>query len=169
MLPFGFLLTQYTITGFDASAHLSEETTAASEGAAKGMWRSIFYSAIGGWIILLAFLFAIQDAAGNPDNAGRSRRCRLHLHLGPRPDLAATILLVSAVGQFFCTTACMTSASRMTFAFSRDRAIPGSSLWSRVNPRTRSRRTPCSSSRSSRALITLPALVEVNIGTRRTR
>ena len=30
--------------------------------AAKGIWRSIFYSAIGGWILLLSFLFAVQDA-----------------------------------------------------------------------------------------------------------
>ena len=44
IVPFGFLLTQYTITGFDASAHLSEETASASKAAAKGIWRSIFYS-----------------------------------------------------------------------------------------------------------------------------
>ncbi len=61
VLPLGFLLTQYTITGFDASAHLSEETQAASEGAAKGIWRSIAYSALGGWILLLALLFAVGD------------------------------------------------------------------------------------------------------------
>jgi amino acid transporter len=61
VLPLGLLLTQYTITGFDASAHLSEETSAASEAAAKGIWRSIAYSAIGGYILLLAFLFAVQD------------------------------------------------------------------------------------------------------------
>ena len=61
VLPLGFLLTQYTITGFDASAHLSEETHDAADGAAKGIWRSIFYSAIGGWVLLLAFLFAVQD------------------------------------------------------------------------------------------------------------
>ena len=63
VLPIGALLTQYTITGYDASAHLSEETKSAANGAAKGMWRSIFYSAIGGWILLLAFLFAVQDQA----------------------------------------------------------------------------------------------------------
>ena len=129
VIPFGLLLTQYTITGFDASAHLSEETQAASEGAAKGIWRSIFYSAIGGWIILLAFLFAIPDnAAGDPDNAGVGAGVAYIFASGAETDLAATVLLVSAVGQFFCTTACMTSASRMTFAFSRDKAIPGSSL-----------------------------------------
>ena len=53
IVPFGFLLTQYTITGFDASAHLSEETASASKAAAKGIWRSIFYSVIGGYILLL--------------------------------------------------------------------------------------------------------------------
>ena len=61
VLPIAAILTQYTITGYDASAHLSEETKSAADGAAKGIWRSIFYSAIGGWILLLAFLFAVQD------------------------------------------------------------------------------------------------------------
>ncbi len=64
MLPLSGILTQYTITGYDASAHLSEETQAASTGAAKGIWRSIFYSGIGGWILLLSFLFAVQDKDG---------------------------------------------------------------------------------------------------------
>ena len=60
VLPISAILTQYTITGYDASAHLSEETKSAADGAAKGIWRSIFYSAIGGWILLLTFLFAVR-------------------------------------------------------------------------------------------------------------
>ena len=44
VLPLGFLLTQYTITGFDASAHLSEETQGAHIASAKGIWKSIFYT-----------------------------------------------------------------------------------------------------------------------------
>src|SRR3954453_19522627 len=71
IVPFGFLLTQYTITGFDASAHLSEETEAASKAAAKGIWRSILYSVLGGYVLLLCVVFAIPDnAQGQPDNAG---------------------------------------------------------------------------------------------------
>jgi amino acid transporter len=60
VLPLGFLLTQYTITGFDACAHVSEETKAPRP-RRRGLWQSIFYSAIGGWILLLAFLFAATD------------------------------------------------------------------------------------------------------------
>ncbi len=46
VLPLGFLLTMYTITGYDASAHVSEETHGAEDSAPKGVWRSVFYSAV---------------------------------------------------------------------------------------------------------------------------
>ena len=161
VLPLGLLLTQYTITGYDASAHLSEETTAASDAAAKGIWRSIFYSAVGGWILLLAVLFAIQDA--DIDSVAGGGVAAIFVGaLGTK--WAAFVLFISAAGQFFCTTACMTSASRMTFAFARDGAIPGSSLWSKVS----AVKVPANAVMLVgvvSALITLPALVEVNLGT----
>ena len=43
------------------------------------------------------------------------------------------ILFICCVAQFFCLTASVTSASRMLFAFSRDRAVPGHQLWRRVS------------------------------------
>ena len=71
VVPFGFLLTQYTITGFDASAHLSEETRRRRTARPRASGARSSTRAIGGWILLLAFLFAIpDDATGNPDNAG---------------------------------------------------------------------------------------------------
>ena len=77
LLPIGFLLTQYTITGFDASAHLSEETHNASRNAARGVWTSIFYSAIIGWLVLLAITFAVQNPANisNADNGFGAGSC----------------------------------------------------------------------------------------------
>ncbi|HZJ07128.1 MAG TPA: amino acid permease [Nocardioidaceae bacterium] len=166
VVPFGLLLTQYTITGFDASAHLSEETHSAADTAAKGIWRSIAYSAIGGWILLLAFLFAVPNGAdGAPDNAGVGGGGVAYIFTSSLgADVAALVLFISATGQFFCTTACMTSSSRMLFAFSRDAAVPGSALWSKVS----ASRVPANAVALVAvvaALITLPALVEVNIGT----
>jgi amino acid transporter len=161
VLPLGLLLTQYTITGFDASAHLSEETEAASSAAAKGIWRSIFYSAIGGWILLLAVLFAVQD--GDIDSvAGGGVSAIFVGALGTK--WAAFVLFISAAGQFFCTTSCMTSASRMTFAFSRDGAVPGSRLWAKVS-KVKVPANAVMLVAVVSALITLPALVEVNLGT----
>jgi amino acid transporter len=161
VLPLGFLLTQYTITGFDASAHLSEETHDAADGAAKGIWRSIFYSAIGGWILLLAFLFAVQDAdAVTAGGGGVAVIFSQALSSG----WAGTVLLIASIGQFFCTTACMTSTSRMLFAFSRDGAVPFASKWATLN----AAKVPANAvivSSVIAALITVPALVEVNIGT----
>jgi amino acid transporter len=155
VLPLGFLLTQYTITGFDASAHLSEETAGAAEGAARGIWRSIFYSAVGGWLLLLAFLFAVQDPDGVSEGGGAVDV----IFTQALPEgWHFMVLLISTAGQLFCTIACLTSASRMTFAFSRDGAIPGSRLWAKVNPRTRVPANAVIFVAVIGALITLPAL-----------
>ena len=126
VLPLGFLLTQYTITGFDASAHLSEETHDASRSAARGVWQSIFYSASSAGSCCLAITFAATDPrhrrprARATAPAARSRssasRCR--------PPAFKAVVLISTIGQLFCGLACLTSASRMCFAFSRDRGLP---------------------------------------------
>jgi amino acid transporter len=166
IVPFGFLLTQYTITGFDACAHLSEETSAASMAAAKGIWRSIFYSGVGGYILLLCVVFAIpDDASGNPDNAGVGAGGVAYIFVNAMDKNWATLVLfISASAQFFCATSCLTSASRMTFAFSRDKAIPGSSIWSKLTA-TRVPANGVIGVAVAAAIVTLPALIKVNIGT----
>ena len=159
VLPISAILTQYTITGYDASAHLSEETKSAADGAAKGIWRSIFYSAIGGWILLLSFLFAVQDSDAVSKGGGG---VAVIFSQAMSPKWVATVLFISTAGQFFCTVACMTSSSRMLFAFSRDRAVPGHQLWSKLS----ARRVPANGvivSAVIATLITLPALVPVDI------
>ena len=72
------------------------------------------------------------------------------------------MLLISTAGQFFCTAACQTSASRMLFAFSRDRAVPGR----RCGPQLNANRVPANGvivTAVIAAIITLPALVKVDI------
>jgi len=130
VLPLGFLLTQYTITGFDSCAHVSEETHGAADAAAKGVWRSIFYSAAIGWVLLLAITFLAAGPDQRDAAAGGSIPL-LESALGS--GSVKLILIISTVGQVFCGAACLTSASRMCYAFSRDGAIPGWRIWSKVN------------------------------------
>jgi amino acid transporter len=160
ILPLGFLLTQYTITGFDACAHVSEETKGASHAAARGLWQSIFYSAIGGWIVLLAFLFAATDVDA-VNNAGGFSGAIFESAL--TPFFFKTVIIISTIGQFFCGMSCVTSMSRMTYAFSRDGAVPGWRLWSKVNRN----RTPVNAiivGTVAGGLLTLPALYKSPAG-----
>jgi amino acid transporter len=131
ILPVGFLLTMYTITGYDASAHVSEETHDAGEAAPKGVWRSVFFSAVIGWIVLLAITFAIQKSKISTITSSSFPALAI-FQTALTSAAAKAVVLISTVGQLFCGMACVTSASRMTFAFSRDGAVPGHNLWRRL-------------------------------------
>ncbi len=133
VIGLGMLLAQYTITGFDASAHTAEETHKASRYAAVGIWTSVVVSVIFGWILLLAVTFSI------PSTEGALEVVNALGFLVPwiwtesmSQNWAEALLFICVVAQFFCVTASTTSASRMMFAFSRDRAVPGHPLWRRV-------------------------------------
>jgi amino acid transporter len=130
VLPIGFLLAMYTQTGYDASAHTAEETRDAATAAAQGVWRSVFFSALIGWILLLAFLFAANDTKAVDDAAGFVGA----IFTSALDTWAAKmILIIATVGQLFCGAAGLTSASRTWYAFSRDRGMPGWWLFRRVN------------------------------------
>jgi amino acid transporter len=130
VLPIGFLLTMYTQTGYDASAHTAEETRGAAVTAAQGVWRSVFFSALAGWFVLLAFLFAANDTKAIDDSAGFVGA----IFTSALNSWAAKIVLIIAtIGQIFCGAAGLTSASRTWYAFSRDRGMPGWALFRRVN------------------------------------
>jgi len=136
VLPLGLLMTQYTITGFDASAHISEETHGAADAAPKGVWRSVFYSAIIGYIVLLAITFAAAHPAKVTDGLGYGAGSVIAVFASSMTTAwVKFILFICVVAQFFCGMSCMTSSSRMMYAFSRDGAVPGSRIWSKVNAR----------------------------------
>jgi amino acid transporter len=125
----------YTQTGYDASAHISEETRGAALGAAKGVWRSVFWSGVIGWFVLLAITFAATDVknindASNGFGLGSSLAV---FNSSLDPWAAKMVVLIAVVGQLFCGMAGLTSASRMCYAFSRDRAVPGWRIWTRLN------------------------------------
>jgi amino acid transporter len=130
ILPIGFLLTMYTQTGYDASAHTAEETHNAAITAAQGVWRSVFFSALIGWLVLLSFLFAANDVGAINDGAGTVFAI---FESSLDTWAAKLVILIAVVGQLFCGAAGLTSASRTWYAFSRDRAIPGWNLFRRVN------------------------------------
>ncbi|MGF1425530.1 amino acid permease [Kitasatospora sp. LaBMicrA B282] len=131
----GLLLAQYTFSGYDASAHLSEETTGASLAAPRGIVRSIWVSWIAGAVLLAGLTFAIQDYAGTVGTATGVPPAQIFLDAVG--STGAKLLLLIVIGaQLFCGAAEVAAASRMAFAFSRDGALPGSAWWRKVSPKT---------------------------------
>ena len=137
----GLLMAQYTYTGYDASAHVAEETKNASVAAPKGIVMSVLISIIGGWILLYSITASIQDGS----EAGLTALNATETGLPPaqvfldalnNPTMAKFLLFIVCGAQFFCGMASVTANSRMSYAFSRDDAIPGSKWWKKVNPRT---------------------------------
>jgi amino acid transporter len=129
VLPLGFIMTMYTQTGYDASAHTAEETRGAAKAAAQGVWRSVFFSAIAGWVLLLALLFAATHVNAINGLGGGAIPV---VNTGLTTWAAKFVLIIFTVGQLFCGAAGLTSCSRTWYAFSRDRGIPGWGLFRRL-------------------------------------
>lgn len=119
----GLLMAQYTYTGYDASAHMSEETRKASRAAAWGVVMSVVMSVIFGFILLVAVTFAVPDVQGTLNAGAFDVTYIWQTSLGKR--WAELLLFIVCAAQFYCGTASVTAASRMMFAFSRDGAVPG--------------------------------------------
>src|SRR3954447_6092063 len=131
VLLLGLLQAQYTYTGYDASAHMSEETQNASRSAARGVIMSIVVSAIFGYILALGVTFAIQDVEATTGAGGFAVKQVFLDALGTRT--AEVMLFITVGAQLYCGMSSVTSASRMMYAFSRDRAVPGHQLWRKLN------------------------------------
>ena len=130
----GLLLAQYTFTGYDASAHMTEETRDASRSGPRGIVSSILVSLAAGWVLLIGITFAIQHYASEASATVPPAQIFVDAVGNTGGKL---LLVVVVVAQLFCGMASVTANSRMIYAFSRDGALPGSRLWHKINPRTR--------------------------------
>jgi amino acid permease (GABA permease) len=134
----GLLMAQYTFTGYDASAHMSEETHNADLAAPRGIVSSIVVSLIAGWILILAITSVIPTHNATYTVVAANGAAPVLIWESALSRLGAELLLlIAVVAQAFCGMASVTANSRMLFAFSRDGAVPGHKYWHRINPRTR--------------------------------
>lgn len=127
----GLLLPIYTITGYDASAHTSEETIQASVSVPRGIVSSIVWSGVLGYVFLVAFLLMIPDM----DEAAKQGWNVFFWAMGQRVPYPVREVLFALIflSQVLCGLATVTSTSRMIYAFSRDGGLPASRLLARVS------------------------------------
>jgi len=136
IFPLAFLQAQWTYTGYDASAHVAEETVLARLNSAWGVFLSVAVSAVVGYIVLMAFTFNIP----NGDIAATALDPYPVLYIayaGLSKFFADVVAVIVFGGMWLCGLATVTSMSRMFFAFARDDGMPFSSAFRYIHPKLR--------------------------------
>jgi amino acid transporter len=126
----GLLLTIYTITGFDASAHTSEETHDAARVVPKGILSAVGWSAVFGFLLITTFVLVMPDISTGVKQGLGFFDSILHILPAPlRIVLGIGIFLVN----YLCALSGLTSTSRMGYAFARDGGLPGSKTLKKIH------------------------------------
>ena len=147
---FSLLQANWTYTGYDASAHVAEETIGARVASAWGIFLSVAVSAVVGYIFLVALSTHLPNLSTLfpdplPDPLGLTSQYYfgdgaavidiLIFNLGP--TVGGVLSAGIAIAMWFCGLSAIASAGRMLFAFSRDDGVPGSGWLKRVSRRYR--------------------------------
>ncbi len=127
----GLLQATWTFTGYDASAHVTEETRDPSRNAPWGIFLSVAVSGVAGYAMLFAVTLAIPDLA----TTAAAEKPFIHvLQRGLGTGIGNALIWVVLGAMWFCGLASITSNSRMLFAFARDGGLPFSGAIARVSP-----------------------------------
>lgn len=129
----GLLQAQWTLTGYDASAHTSEETLDPQVRAPWGVFLSVAISGIFGYILLALVTMSIKNPLAVAQSGDNAFMTVIQQAVGG--TIGQAILWLVTIAMWFCGLSAITSASRIVFAFSRDNGLPFSKLWAKVSPR----------------------------------
>ncbi|KAK2746647.1 hypothetical protein FQN57_002991 [Myotisia sp. PD_48] len=130
-----FVSVIWTMSGYDSPFHLTEECSNANIAAPRAIVLTSAIGGIMGWILQLVVAYTVKDIDSVLMSELGQPWASFLLQTVTR-RLALTILVLTIVCGFSMGQACMISASRVTYAYSRDGCIPFSRIWKRVNKYT---------------------------------
>ncbi|KAG2062043.1 amino acid transporter [Suillus hirtellus] len=134
---FAFILSLmaplYTIGGYDASVHMSEEASNAAMAIPWAIVGSIAVSAVIGCGVNISLAFCMGTDVGSVFNSpiGQPMAQILFNSLGQQKALALWCLVI--IAEYMVASNCLLVGSRQTFAFARDGALPFSRYLYRIN------------------------------------
>ncbi|KAL6245272.1 hypothetical protein RBB50_008047 [Rhinocladiella similis] len=132
----GLLTSIWTMSGYDAPFHLSEECSNANIAGPRAIVMTAQLGLWLGWVIIMVIVYTVKDipdvVAGQYGQPFGSLCLQV---LGKEAGLA--MFSLNIIAQFFVGTGCTLTATRVIFAYSRDNAILGSRWWKQVHPKTR--------------------------------
>jgi amino acid transporter len=137
----GLLQAQWTYTGYDASAHVAEETMMARLNSAWGVFLSVAVSFVVGYLMLILLTLHLPggaDGIAATVDAANSPAVLYIVYQNFDTLLFGHIIaIIIGMAMWLCGLSSITSMSRMWFAFARDGGMPGYSLIRQIHPRWR--------------------------------
>lgn len=132
-----FLGILWTMSGYDAPFHLSEECSNASIAAPRAIVLTSASGGILGWFLQLIVAYTVLDITSViDDDLGLGQPWAGYLIQVLPKKAALAILSLTIVCGFSMGQGCMVAASRVTFAYARDDCFPFSSWIKKVNKTT---------------------------------
>ncbi|KAF2233069.1 amino acid permease [Viridothelium virens] len=131
----GFLSVAWTMTDYDGTTHMSEETHDAAIRGPVAIRAAVFVSGVVGWMLTITFCFCLSDLDAIIASPTGLPAAQIFLNAGGRAG-GTTMLFFVILVQFFTGCSAMLANARMAYAFARDDAFPFSSFWSRINSLT---------------------------------
>lgn len=134
----GLLQAQWTYTGYDASAHVAEETVMARLNVSWGVFLSVAVSAVVGYVLVMILTWCIPkgDIAATANDA---YPVLYIVYQNLTPALSNVVAIIIGGAMWLCGLASITSMGRMWYAFARDNGMPLSKFVKQIHP---THRTP---------------------------
>jgi len=146
-----FLLPIYTISGWDASADLAEETRDPRRKIPRAMFRSVIAGGIGGFFLFAIYAMAIRGSVKVLVTGTQNPLIAVfESHFGSGSGYV--IVVIAGFAMFSALLANIAAAGRVAYSLGRDNMLPVSGTWRYVN---RTTRTPIYS------LIAVAAVAEI--------
>lgn len=153
---FGLLSVQWTMTDYDATAHISEEVRRAAYAAPSAIFIAVIGTGILGWILNIVLVLCSGPIGDLPGISGSAFLQIMVTRMG----VPAALFLWSFVclTAFFVVQTALQACSRLLYAFSRDHALPDSGYFNHISPWTQ---TPLRAIWLTTAVSILPGLLDL--------
>ncbi|KAF8064061.1 APC amino acid permease [Lyophyllum atratum] len=131
---FGLLSVQWTMTDYDATAHISEEVRRAAYAAPSAIFIAVIGTGIIGWLLNIVMVLCSGPLGDLPGPSGSAFLQIMYLRMGKTGALILwTFVCLTA---FFVVQTALQATSRTVYAFSRDHGLPDWGFFGRNSKKT---------------------------------
>ncbi|KAJ5216277.1 uncharacterized protein N7498_002684 [Penicillium cinerascens] len=132
---FGFLSVSWTMTDYDATAHITEEINEPEKKAPWAISLAMLVTYLGGFLFNIVLCFCMGDPNEILSSSIDQPVAQIFYNsLGKGGGIFFTVAGLIIIK--FVTFTAMQSLGRTVFAFSRDRLLPFANIWTKVTPYT---------------------------------